>query len=167
MNKTQPEKLNQEEKLRKQINSHYERLGFADLMKMDNVTEICINEEGIIFYEQSSIWYKKECPNNHSDTLICGLGTLLINHLKQNQKFDKNNPMLSQTMPDGERVQLVIPPAAEHASLTVRIPSKQVFSMEQYADFGLFEQIEQISSISDEDKELKELLNQKKFRLFL
>ena len=167
MNKTQPEKLNQEEKLRKQINSHYERLGFADLMKKDGVTEICINEEGIIFYEQSSIWHKKECPNNHSDTLISGLGTLLINHLKQNQKFDKNNPMLSQTMPDGERVQLVIPPAAEHASLTVRIPSKQVFSMEQYADFGLFEQIEQISSISDEDKELKELLNQKKFRLFL
>ena len=156
-----------DEKLRKQIQAYYEDLGIDKLMKTDGVTEICINEENVIYYEQHSVWKRFECPKNRSDERIEGLGILLITNSKQNQQFDENNPMLSLTMPDGERVQLVRQPAAEHASLTIRIPSKQIFTMDEYAEKGLFKKIKQTDGITDEDRELKELLEKEDYQQFM
>lgn len=156
-----------DEKLRKQIHAIYEDLGIADLMKTDGVTEICINEENKIFFEQHSVWKSIECPNNQSNDRINGLGTLLIAAAGQSQQFDEINPMLSLTMPDGERTQLVRSPAVEDCSLTIRIPSKQVFSMDEYAEKGLFKKIKQTDGITDEDRELKELLAKEDYQQFM
>ena len=156
-----------DEKLRKQIHAIYEDLGIADLMKTDGVTEICINKENKIFFEQHSVWKSIECPNNQSNDRINGLGTLLIAAAGQSQQFDEINPMLSLTMPDGERTQLVRSPAVEDCSLTIRIPSKQVFSMDEYAEKGLFKKIKQTDGITDEDRELKELLAKEDYQQFM
>lgn len=155
-------------KILAQINAVFKELGIDDLMKTDGVTEIVINEPNVIFYEQYSEWKRKEALNNQSDMKIEGLGTLLINEAGQNQKFDHNNPMLSLTMPNGERAQLVRKPAAEKCSLTVRIPSKQRFTLDQYQQSGLFDEIVPISGeITEEDKALKELLRNKNYREFI
>ena len=157
--------------LKSQIYSHFRRLGIDELLKTDGVTEICINEPQSIFYEQQSQWHKIHRQNipigDNSNEVIKALGKLLINHSGQNQKFNHNNPMLSLTMPDGERVQLVQQPAAENASLTIRIPSKQIFTMDEYAEKGLFKKIKQTDGITDEDKELKQLLLAEDYRQFL
>lgn len=151
-----------------QIDATYQALGISQLMQTDNVTEIVINEPNIIYYEQNSEWKKIECHNNDSDTRITGLGTLLINHTGLNQKFDHNNPMLSLTMPNGERAQLVRKPAAEKCSLTIRIPSKSKFNLDQYQQSGLFSEIVAVhSEITQEDKELKQLLEDKQYRRFI
>ena len=156
-----------DKKLRQQIQACYEDLGIAPLMKTDGVTEICINGENKIFFEQNSVWKSIECPNNQSNDRIQGLGILLINNIKQNQYFDENNPMLSLTMPDGERTQLVRSPAVEDCSLTIRIPSKQIFTMDEYAEKGLFKKIKQTDGITDEDRKLKELLEKEDYQQFM
>ena len=176
MNTQQPDiELNAEdEELKSQIYSYFRRLQIDKLLQRqgeyENVTEIVINEPNVIYYEQNSVWKRIDLQNvpagNNSNKVIEGLGTLLINHAGQNQKFDRNNPMLSLTMPDGERVQLVRQPAAENASLTIRIPSKHIFTLQQYDEAGLFKQVRQSDDISDEDKELKELLAKKDYLQF-
>ena len=156
------------DKLKLQIYNVYEQLGIRPFMELSGVTEIVINEPGVIYYEENSVWKRHEVEHNHSNTLIEGLGVLLINNVGQSQKFDEHYPMLSLTMPDGERAQLVRQPAAEQCSLTVRIPSKTVFSMDEYERQGLFNQIVPATDeISDTDKAMLELLKKRKFRAFL
>ncbi|MBR3424577.1 MAG: Flp pilus assembly complex ATPase component TadA, partial [Neisseriaceae bacterium] len=159
------------EELKSQIYAHFRRLGIDELLKTDGVTEICINDPKNIFYEQYSVWKNIARQNvplgDNSNEVIKALGKLLINSSGQTQGFDANNPMLSLTMPDGERVQLVRQPAAEHASLTIRIPSKQIFTMDEYAEKGLFKKIKQTDGITDEDRELKELLAKEDYQQFM
>ena len=114
------------DKLVRQIHNTYEQLGIRPFMEQPGVTEIVINEPGVIYYEENSVWKRQTVEHRNSNELIEGLGKLLINNVGQSQKFDEHYPMLSLTMPDGERAQLVRQPAAEQCSLTVRIPSKTV-----------------------------------------
>jgi type IV secretion system protein VirB11 len=44
-------------------------------------------------------------------------------------------------LPGGERCQIVLPPAAEHPSLTIRKPSHRTLAMADFAAAGLFEQV--------------------------
>lgn len=151
-----------------QINAVFESLGIANLLSNQDITEIVINEPNVIYYEEQSVWKCLEVENNQSNQKIEGLGLLLINYLGQNQKFDRDNPMLSLTMPNGERAQLVRSPAVEHSSLTIRIPSKKRFTMSEYDDKGIFKEIIPVSKeLSSKDQELKNLLEQRAYRDFL
>lgn len=150
-----------------QIEHRFSSLGILDLLTMEGVTEIAINQPNIIYFEKNSCWEHRVFTNK-SDELIEDLGTLLINHIGQNQKFDANHPMLSLTMPGGERAQLIRKPAAEKCSLTIRIPSKYKFTMDEYENKGLFKEIiPSNGDISPEDKELQALIAQKQYRKFL
>lgn len=152
----------------RQINNTFGRLGILPLLSKDGVTEVVINEENVIYYEEYSRWQRLEAPGNESDSLIQGLGTLLINNAGQSQRFDNNHPMLSLTMPGGERVQLVRQPAVESCSLTVRIPSQSRYTLAQYEQSGLFDRIVPMSdAISDQDRELQKLLTEKNYRDFI
>lgn len=155
------------EKIQSQITNVYQSLGILPFMRQDGVTEIVINEPNVIYLERYSKWERHEVQND-SDHLIDGLGVLLINSIGQNQKFDNNNPMLSLTMPGGERAQLVRKPAASYCSLTVRIPSSIRFTLDQYEENQLFgDIIPATEEISDHDKELKSYLNIKDYRKFI
>lgn len=157
-----------DEKIVAQINATYQKLGILDLMHTPNVTEIAINEPDVIYYEQDNCWKRLERAGNHSDKVIEGLGTLLINRAGQNQQFNRNHPMLSLTMPGGERAQLVMRPAAECSSLTIRIPSKRKFSLDEYEHAGLFHAITPITeALSPEDQALQSLLQQGEYRAFI
>lgn len=155
-------------KIVQQIDFAFEQLGVRELMELPGVTEVAINEPNMVWYEQNSTWKSVEKPQNKSNSLIAGLGTLLINSDGKSQEYNENNPMLSLTMPNGARAQLVRKPAAENASLTVRIPSKNKFTMDEYEKQGLFDAIiPNAGEISPEDKELEALLKAKEYRRFL
>lgn len=51
------------------------------------------------------------------------------------------NPIVSGTLETGERVQVVYPPATEKGtiSVTLRKPSKHVFSHQSYIDSGFYD----------------------------
>lgn len=154
-------------KIVKQIKSTFEKLKIDKLLQQEGVTEIAINEPNVIYYEQNSKWHRIETDVD-SDYTIEYLGVLLINHAGQDQAFDRKSPMLSLTLPDGERIQLVRKPAAEHASLTVRIPSKGHYTMDEYEKQGIFSKIvTQVDAISPHDRELKKLLDEGEYRKFL
>ena len=151
-----------------QISTELQNLGIYEHLFEEGVTEIVINDPGRYFIEKDSAWHECEAPNKESDKNIESLGQLLINESKRNQKFDSDHPMLSLTMPGDARIQLVRRPAAEHASLTIRIPSKVNFTLDQYEKNGLFDRIIPITeTITEEDQQLKDLLKKKNYRRFL
>lgn len=159
--------LSNNSKIVAQINNSYELLGILNFMNDPDITEIVINEPNRIFYEKNSTWFEHSQPNNKSNSVITGLGTLLINSLGQNQRFDVNHPMLSLTMPGGERAQLVRIPAVDNCSLTIRIPSQKLFTMEEYQSGGVFDNVVTDDGLSHEDIQLKRLLKSGDYRNFI
>lgn len=69
------------------------------------------------------------------------------------------NPVLSAVLPDGERCQFVMPPATVRGtiSMTIRRPSLEVRTMEDYASGGFFDAIRPVSHERAGDAELSAL----------
>ena len=151
-----------------QIHAVFQQIGIYDLIAKPGITEIVINEPDVIYFEENAEWKRQEQRGNKSNDRIEALGALLINHTGQSQKFDTNQPRLSLTMPGGERAQLVRKPAAEEASLTIRIPSSKRYTLDEYQANGLFAEILPISDdIPALDRDLQELLKAKQYRAFI
>ena len=100
-----------------------------------NITEFAINKPGSYWIEDSEGW--REVPNE-ALTLsnLQGLATAIA--VFNQKKLDRDNPIASLTLPDGERCQIVLPPACEDGtvSMTIRKPSNSRFSLANYADSG-------------------------------
>ncbi len=56
------------------------------------------------------------------------------------QTIDARNPLLSATLLDGERIQIVMPPAVEPGliSITIRVHGDSILSLESYEEHGAF-----------------------------
>jgi type IV secretion system protein VirB11 len=57
------------------------------------------------------------------------------------QDVSAESPICSTVLPSGERCQIVLPPAAEAISLTLRRPSPTAFSLDDFAAAGLFDAV--------------------------
>jgi type IV secretion system protein VirB11 len=57
------------------------------------------------------------------------------------QDVTRETPICSTVLPSGERCQIVLPPAAEHISITLRKPSGRTLEMADFAKAGLFEAV--------------------------
>src|SRR4029077_3754399 len=53
-----------------------------------------------------------------------------------NQEISAERPILSATLPGGERVQVIFPPAAEEVCLSVRKPSVIGMDLDAYESIG-------------------------------
>jgi type IV secretion system protein VirB11 len=87
----------------------------------------------------------------------------------QQQTVGAKTPLLSATMPDGERIQIVLPPAVEPGmvSMSIRIPKSEIIPLASYQDSGAFSKFvwprpanfgEAITQVSPDDRRLAELL---------
>lgn len=87
----------------------------------------------------------------------------------QQQSVGVRTPLLSATMPDGERIQIVLPPAVEPGlvSMSIRIPKSDVIPLSQYQDAGAFSKYiwarptdleTALNLLSPEDRKLARLL---------
>jgi type IV secretion system protein VirB11 len=118
------------------------------------ITEICINRPQEIFCERSGKWEQHILP------------ALTFSHLRSlataTAQYAKNDiseirPILSATLPGGERIQIIIPPACEHEtiSVTIRKPSHTIRLLEAYQQEGFFSRICPITQdLTPEEKEL-------------
>ncbi|WP_443112915.1 P-type DNA transfer ATPase VirB11 [Herbaspirillum seropedicae] len=100
-----------------------------------NITEFAINRPGSYWIEDSAGW--REVSNESlSLSNLQGLATAIA--VFNQKKLDRDNPIASLTLPDGERCQIVLPPACEDGtvSMTIRKPSSSRFSLDNYADSG-------------------------------
>ena len=141
------------------LDYQYDVLGVREFMASAEVTEICINRPGELYLESRGAWRRVEVPALTFERArqFC---TAVVNESNTGQRITDTDPVVSLTFPTGERAQFVIPPACEagNVSITIRLPSKQTKTLEQYQQDGFFDEIVEVGQgIGDADRELLEL----------
>jgi len=107
------------------------------LLSDPDVTELCINRPGEAFIETRAGWRTQALP--FADYAWCHrLAKLVANSTRQ--RIDEESPLLSASLPSGERIQIVLPPATSEqcVAITIRRPSDQVWSIEELTRSGIF-----------------------------
>lgn len=131
------------------------------------VTELCINRPGEAFIETRCGWERR--PLFFADYDWCRRLAKLIAHSTR-QRIDEASPLLSASLPTGERAQIVLPPATTTGTvaITLRRPSSEVWSIETLAKRGIFDVTRKSSAaLDDTEQELLRLLKARKFEAFM
>ncbi|KJV65771.1 MULTISPECIES: P-type DNA transfer ATPase VirB11 [Ehrlichia] len=136
------------------------------IFQEDGVNEVSINQ-------QCEVWIE-----NRGNIRCESIQALNLSHLKAlgrliaqatEQKISEENPLLSATLPNGYRIQIVFPPACEATTvaMSIRKPSAMQLSLDDYEKMGAFNQAITETQENNVDNQLKELLQQKKIKQFL
>ncbi len=137
-------------------------------LETEGNTEICINRPGEIFTEGRQGWVRHERPD--LDFSYCKQLAKLIATYSY-QKLDEQNPILSATLPGGERIQVAIPSASRPntVSMTIRKPSTVSMTLEDYEKAGAFDEcyVDFTRVLTPEERELLALKVQRRYREFL
>lgn len=136
------------------------------LLSDDDVNEICINEPLSCWVEKKGEHIYAELPDyNHGHMLT--LGRLVAQ--STNQTVSSENPLLSATLPNGYRVQVVFPPAVEQdkVAFSIRKPSTLNFDLNDYERMGAFSKASTDGIKNDADEQLWEYYKKKDFKNFL
>lgn len=142
------------------VNFYLEETGIKALLDKKN-TEVVINKPYEIMVENSNGWEMFKAPNASYENLLSLAQAMTV----FNKKGDicPKTPIKSLVLPDGERSQIIIPPACEsgHISMTIRKPSLTRFTLNDYVISGRFSKARQAkkgtSELSDIQIELMQL----------
>lgn len=107
-----------------------------DFLDDAEVSEILINKPEEVFIECRGKMLRFDLPVLTSQYLR-RLFTLIAN--ENRQVLSENKAILSGNLYDGSRVQLVIPPASQHETLSIRKFTLRETSLAEYGDSGFFE----------------------------
>ena len=139
-----------------------------EFLSGDNVTEVSINRPGEIFIEASGEITRHEAPELTYDKLH-SLATLIAS--SNGQSINEQKPMLSGSLPDGERIQIVIPPCVEPGNIcmSIRKPSGISFSLDDYKQAGAFDSVKVSDGLelTENDRELSQLLKNNQLAEFV
>jgi type IV secretion system protein VirB11 len=128
------------------------------LLSDPDVMELCINRPHEAFLETHSGWRRESLP--FADYEWCGrLAKLAANSTQQ--RIDATSPLLSASLPSGERMQIVLPPAttAGCVAISIRRPAAEFWSLEDLSQRGIFRRTRRANQAPDEtDMELLRLL---------
>ena len=142
-------------------------MALRPLLARREVTELCINQPGIAFLETRQGWRQEPVP--FADFEWCRrLAKLVANSTRQ--RIDEESPLLSASLPTGERIQMVLPPAtsAGCVAITIRRPCDEVWSIETLSASGIFRATRRASDALDETEvELLRLLEAQEYESFM
>lgn len=110
-----------------------------------DVTEVVVNRPGEFAVEDGRGWIWVAAPALTEEVLTRIAVTAAA---ATRQDVTPDRPVCSTVLPTGERCQIVLPPAAEHVSITLRKPSDLNFSVEQLAEKGFFERTTRASLVA-------------------
>jgi type IV secretion system protein VirB11 len=136
------------------------------MMEEGGATEVVINEPGFGFIERGGEWEERALPDM-TFKKCNALGIAIAQYTQQ--KLSPEHPIMSASLPRGERIQVVVPPACERdsVSITIRVPSSATKTMEEYEADGMFgEIITAKRTLNQHDIELKNLLEAKDYKSF-
>jgi type IV secretion system protein VirB11 len=104
----------------------------------EGVLEVCVNRPGEMMVERTDGWHVIAAPDLTLERCL-SLATAVATY--SDQQINQEHPLLSATLPSGERVQFVIPPAVTRGtvSLTVRKPAQLIRRLDDFEREGLFE----------------------------
>jgi len=129
-----------------------------------DVTEVCVNRAGEAWTESREGW--KSHPLDMDEARLFQLSRLIATANKK--AISELAPILSASLPTGERVQIVVPPAAAQISITIRKPSKVHKTLEELEAEGAFQKAETgVSGLKDYELQLQALLKAGEIRAFL
>ena len=137
------------------------------LLANPDVMELCINRPGEAFLETHEGWHRHAIP--FADFEWCRRLAKLVANSTQ-QRIDETSPLLSASLPGGERVQIVMPPAtsAGCVAITIRRPSDRLWTITEMAKRGIFRRTQRAGSSTDAtDTELLSLLDAKDYETFM
>ena len=121
-------------------------------LQPDDVTELVVNRPGEFAIERLGGWEWHDAPElTDASPRPLAIAAAAVNA----QDVTAEMPICSTVLPSGERCQIVLPPAAEHVSLTLRKPSAVTFGMAEFVKAGLFEAVSlSHEALKAEDAEL-------------
>lgn len=138
------------------------------LLDDPTLTELCINRPREAYLERSTGWERIDLPFADYGW-CCRLAKLMAN--ATHQRVDAQNPLLSATLPTGERAQVVLPPATSDGcvSITLRRPASQVWTLEELEWQGTLDhtRLAGATGPTQEDQRLHDLLTRPDYAGFL
>lgn len=129
--------------------------------------EVIVNRPGQVLTEGPGGWRTHEMPELTFEKLM-RLARAIASF--SHQSIDETHPILSATLPGGERIQIVIPPATVvgTVSMTIRKPSSIDFSLDDLEENGFFQTACAANDIlSTQDEELGKAYRAGRFKDFL
>jgi len=104
------------------------------------VLEVCVNRPGEMMVETTEGWHAVAAPELTAERCL-SLATAVATF--SDQQINQERPLLAATLPSGERVQFVVPPAVTRGtvSVTIRKPAQLIRRLEDFERDGLFERI--------------------------
>ncbi len=108
------------------------------LLGNSEVMELCINRPGEGFVETRAGWSRESLPFADFDWCY-RLAKLVAN--STHQRIDATSPLLSASLPSGERIQIVMPPATTSGcvAISIRRPAAEAWSIDDLAQRGIFD----------------------------
>jgi type IV secretion system protein VirB11 len=137
-----------------------------DLLEENDVNEICINEPLQCWVEKRGEHIRKDLPEYNFNHLL-SMGRLIAQ--STNQSISSETPILSATLPNGFRVQIVFPPAVEQGTvaMSIRKPSVLNMGLDDYEKIGAFQEVSFGKVRNPMENELVELHEKKDIKNFL
>ncbi|WP_168403514.1 P-type DNA transfer ATPase VirB11 [Erwinia amylovora] len=127
----------------------------AQYLEIDVLTEIAINRAGELHTKIRGKWEQHESPVTFEQCYAFASALAVWN----NDNIDDTSPILSATLPSGERCQIIIPDACERntVSITVRKPSFEQRPHQSYIDDGFYNRVTGKEIKKSKDDELIEI----------
>lgn len=135
----------------------------------DDVSEVCINEPGLVWVERmGALGMEKHRVESVTTELIANLARQVAG--KSKQAVNAESPLLSAALPSGERIQVVLPPAAPSGgAVSIRKQTVKDLSLNDYVQTGAFERaiVSSASDSTDVNKRLRGFLDTGDFPSFI
>lgn len=127
-----------------------------DLLEEDGITEIMINGPKDIFVERNGRIERSEKGFSSGEKLSDVIQQIVAG---TNKVVNESSPIVDTRLPDGSRVNIILPPVAvDHSILAIRRFPKEPITMEKLLAFG---------SISSEVVEFLKLLVKSRYNIFI
>lgn len=141
-------------------------LPFRNIFAEEGVNELMINKPGEVWIEKRGDLRLEKVPEIDIDHLL-GLGRLIAQ--STDQKISEETPLLSATLPNGYRVQVVFPPAVEPGvvAYAIRKGSTMHLSLDKYAEMGAFDNTTTQEQVDENDAILCKYLEEQKVKEFI
>ena len=111
---------------------------FADILAREDVTDIYVNAPGELWAETLGGGIEHHQVAGLTHEVLMRLARQIAAYAHQG--VNREHPILSATLPGGERVQIIIPPATRgHIALAIRKHVSSDLTLEDYVASGAFE----------------------------
>ena len=142
-------------------------LPLSRFLKDTSLYEIVVNRPGEVLTEGTEGWRRHALPDLSFEKLM-RLARAIASY--SNQAIDEARPILSATLPDEERIQIVVPPATSKGtvSVTIRKPSSVTLTLDDLERGELFSNVSPSNRHSESsDARLDKILKAGDYATFL